>query len=133
MSNNQNNLDDLRHSCAHLLAAAVLNFWPKTKNAIGPAIENGFYYDFDFGRIKLSEDDLQKIESKMHEIVQSWEGFEHKVVSKTEAKKIFKGNPYKLELIDEFSKESQKLTIYKSGDYVDLCRGGHIKNPKKEL
>ena len=73
--NKENNLDNLRHSCAHLLAAAVLELWPNTKNTIGPAIENGFYYDFDFGKVKISESDLQKIEKKMHQIVQNWDKF----------------------------------------------------------
>lgn len=127
------NLDNLRHSCAHLLAAAVVKLWPEAKRAIGPAIENGFYYDFDFGKEKVSEEDLSKIEKEMKKILASWKGFAKQEVTKKEAEEIFKDNPYKLELINEFTKKGEKLTLYKSGNYVDLCRGGHIKNPQKEL
>ncbi|MCX6794073.1 MAG: threonine--tRNA ligase, partial [Candidatus Gottesmanbacteria bacterium] len=126
-------LDHLRHSCAHLLAAAVMDIWPRAKRTIGPAIENGFYYDFDFGDMKVSEDDFPKIEAKMLELVKTWKEFEHKEVSKTEALKLFKDNEYKKELIEEFAKEGQKLTLYQSGNYVDLCRGGHCDHPDKEL
>src|SRR3989344_334315 len=133
MSSDDKYLDNLRHSCAHLLAAAVLKLWPKTKNAIGPAIENGFYYDFDFGNVKPSEEDLPKIEKEMHKTLQNWKGFEKNEVSENQANKIFKENLYKLELIEEFAKEGKKLTTYKSGSFVDLCRGGHIENPQKEL
>src|SRR3989304_6326958 len=128
-----NKLDFLRHSCAHLLAASVIELWPNAKRTIGPAIEEGFYYDFDFGTDKISEDDLPKIEERMHKILSSWEKFEGREVSKEEAKKLYKDNPYKLELVEEFASEGQKLTTYKSGDYVDLCRGGHIDSPAGEL
>ena len=127
------NLDNLRHSCAHLLAATVTSIWPKAKPTIGPSIENGFYYDFDFGRVKISEDDLPKIEKKMHEVVQDWSGFKKNPVTKSQAKKEYQDNAYKKELIDEFSEEGKKLTIYQSGKFRDLCRGGHVDTPKKEL
>ena len=127
------NLDNLRHSCAHLLAAAILELWPNAKRTIGPAIENGFYYDFDFGKEKISEDDLAKIEAKMHEVAKDWSAFTGREVSKAEAKKLYRDNSYKLELIDEFSGEGQTLTIYKSGNYEDLCRGGHVDNPREQL
>jgi threonyl-tRNA synthetase len=127
------NLDNLRHSCAHLLAATVIDLWPKTKRTIGPAIENGFYYDFDFVDAKISESDFPKIEDKMRDIVKSWTKFERVEMDVKNAQKMYSDNQYKLELIDEFSKEGQKLTVYKSGNYEDLCRGGHIENPSKEL
>lgn len=127
------NLDNLRHSCAHLLAAAVLTLWPKTKNAIGPAIENGFYYDFDFGRVKISEEDLSKIEMEMKRIVKAWDKIERLNESIHQIKKGYKNNPYKLELIEEFERERKKVTLYKSGRFVDLCRGGHVKNPSIEI
>ncbi|MEK7112261.1 MAG: threonine--tRNA ligase [Patescibacteria group bacterium] len=130
---NEKNIDNLRHSCAHLLAAAVIDLWPKAKRTIGPAIENGFYYDFDFGTDKISEEDLPKIEKEMADILTTWKGFDGREVSISEAKELYKDNPYKLELIEEFSKEGQKLTVYKSGEYEDLCRGGHIDNPIGEL
>ena len=126
-------LENLRHSCAHLLAAAVIELWPKTKRTIGPATNDGFYYDFDFGAQKLSDEDLLKIEKKMRQILQAWKGFEGREVSLDEAKKLYKDNAYKLELIDEFSKEGQKLTVYKSGEYEDLCRGGHTDDPKESI
>ncbi len=126
-------LDSLRHSTAHLLAAAVKEFYPSAKLAIGPAIENGFYYDIDFGKRSISEEDLPKIEEKMRELISSWKSFKGREVTPTEARKIFKDNPYKKELIDEFSKEGQKITVYTSGDFVDLCRGGHTKNPSLEI
>lgn len=130
--NNQKKLDQLRHSCAHLLAAAVMELWPDTKRTIGPAIENGFYYDFDFTK-PISEEDLPKIEAKMAEILKDWRSFEREEISADEARKRFDGNRYKLELIEEFSKEGQALTIYKSGNFEDLCRGGHSENPSAEI
>jgi threonyl-tRNA synthetase len=120
-------LDHLRHSTAHLLAAAVMELWPDTKRTIGPAIENGFYYDFAFTK-PISEDDLPKIEQKMHDILTTWKGFERREVSKEEALKEYEGNEFKQELINEFASEGQTLTFYKSGNYEDLCRGGHAED-----
>lgn len=126
-------LDNLRHSTSHLLAAAVTNIWPNAKPAFGPPIEDGFYYDFDFGKEKISKNDLKRIENKMAEIVKSWDSFKRIEVTPKEAKNEFKGNEYKHELINEFSEKGQKITLYRSGDFVDLCRGGHIDNPQKEI
>ena len=133
MKKDANYLDHLRHSCAHLLAASVMDLYPKTKRTIGPSIENGFYYDFDFGKTKISEADFPKIEDKMKELVKSWQGFERLDVTKNQALDEYKGNEFKKELILEFSKDSQKLTFYKSGEYTDLCRGGHGHDPQKKL
>jgi threonyl-tRNA synthetase len=130
---NNQDLQNLRHTASHLLAAAVLAFYPKAKITLGPPVDNGFYYDIDFGSEKISEDDLLKIEQKMKELVKKWGKIEGKEISYQEAKKIFKDNPYKLELIDEIKSRGEKITIYKSGDFVDLCRGGHIDNPSKQL
>lgn len=124
-------LDHLRHSCAHLLAAAVMELWPKAKRTIGPAIENGFYYDFD--DLKVSEDDFPKIEEKMRELVKTWKQFERSEVKPDEARQLFTDNAYKKELIEEFSKDGQTLTVYTSGDYIDLCRGGHSLHPNNDL
>ncbi len=132
MKQNNEQLEHLRHSAAHLLAAAVMELWPDTKRTIGPAIEDGFYYDFEFSK-PLSEADLPNIEKKMHNIVQTWKGFERHEVTESQAKKENPGNQYKHELIDEFSKEGQKLTVYQSGTFRDLCRGGHCEHPSKEL
>jgi len=126
-------LDKLRHSTAHLLAAAVINLWPNAKPTIGPAIENGFYYDFDFGDIKISEADLSRIEEKMHELVQNWERFERQEKTAEEAYKQYKDNEYKKELIKELEKNNETITFYQSGDFIDLCRGGHVENPRQEL
>ena len=129
----KNNLDSLRHSCAHLLAKSVLEIWPGSHNAIGPAIENGFYQDFDMGEVKLTEDSLSRIEQKMREIVKTWKNFEIKEVSLDEAKKLFKHNPYKVELAKEFAGEGKKLTTNNPGNFLDLCKMGHVDNPKENL
>jgi len=125
-------LENLRHSAAHLLAAAVMKLWPDTKRTIGPAIEEGFYFDFEFSK-PITEADLPKIEEKMREILPNWKSFEKHELNAKEAKKEYQNNQYKHELIDEFSKEGQTLSFYKSGDYWDLCKGGHVENPNKEL
>ena len=129
----EKNLDSLRHSTAHLLAAAVEQLWPEVKKTIGPPIENGFYYDFDFDKIKISEEDLPNIEKKMREIAPSWSEFKRVEVSANEVKKEFKDNPYKLDLINDLVKTKEKITIYQSGNFRDLCRGGHVSHPKETL
>ncbi len=132
----QQYLNNLRHSCAHLLAAAVTELWPDTKPTIGPAIENGFYYDFDFSQSlkrALSEEDLPIIEEKMRQLLPSWDHFEKREVSPEEAKEIFKDNPYKLELIDEIVAKNEPITLYKAGNFEDLCRGGHAESPVTEI
>ncbi len=116
----------IRHSLAHLLGAAVLELYPDVKIATGPAIENGFYYDFDF-TTPITEKDLENIEQKMREIFKKWQGFEKKNISYEEAKKLFEGNPYKLELIEEYNKDGKELSTYTSGDFTDLCAGPHIE------
>ncbi len=133
MNNDKEYLDHLRHSAAHLLAAAVMELYPQTKRTIGPAIDNGFYYDFDFGDVRISEEDFPKIEAKMKEILKSWNSFEKQEVTKEQALEEYKDNEYKVELINEFASEGQSLTFYKSGNYTDLCRGGHVENPSKEI
>ena len=121
-------MENLRHSTSHLLAAAITSLWPEAKPTIGPVIENGFYYDFD--NLTISESDFPKIEEVMKKIVKSWKSFEKIEVSKNDALAEFKDNEYKNELIEEHSKDNQKLTIYQSGEFRDLCRGGHVENPQ---
>ncbi len=122
-------LDHLRHSAAHMLAAAVLELYPDTKLAIGPTIENGFYYDFKFPEgVAISENDFEKIEAKMKKIASGGHAFVRKEVSVDEAKNFEKDQPFKLELIEEFAKDSKVLTLYESGPFTDLCRGGHAAN-----
>ncbi len=128
-----NNLDNLRHSCAHLLAKAVLELYPSAHNAIGPSIENGFYQDFDMGKHIISESDLPKIEAKMREILPTWTHFEFNEVTLEEALKLFKHNPYKIELLKEFAGEGKKLLTNDPGDFLDLCKMGHIENPAREM
>ncbi|MFA6446155.1 MAG: threonine--tRNA ligase [Candidatus Paceibacterota bacterium] len=123
------NIENIRHSLAHLLAAAVQEIYPDAKNTIGPAIDNGFYYDFEF-ITPPSENDLKKIEQKMREIAKKWSDFVREEKTEKEAKDFFKNNPYKLELIGEIAKSKEPITLYKSGNFSDLCRGGHVKNMK---
>jgi threonyl-tRNA synthetase len=119
----------MRHSCAHLLAAAVLRIWPDTKLAIGPSIEDGFYYDFEFSK-PISEADLPKIEKMMRKTLKDWKAFSREDVSIADAKTREKDQPYKLELIEDFSKTSDTVSFYTSGHFTDLCRGGHIEDPQ---
>ncbi|MFC1721161.1 threonine--tRNA ligase [Patescibacteria group bacterium] len=122
-------LDDIRHSLAHLLAMAVLEKHPETKLAIGPTIENGFYYDFELPEgVSISLDALPKLTKQIKKLAQSKIDFVREDVSEDEARKLFADQPYKLELIDEITKEGGKLSVYRSGDFVDLCEGPHVEN-----
>ena len=130
MSNKDEVLARKRHSLAHALGASLIEMYPGTKLTIGPAVDDGFYYDAEMPT-PLSVDDLPKIEKKMREIAQKWSSFEKKVVSKEEALAHFKDNPYKCELIEELAKEGQEITFYQSGEFVDLCGGGHVDDMKR--
>jgi len=112
----------LRHSCAHVLAQAVKRLYPDVKLGIGPAIENGFYYDFD-KKEAFTPADLKRIEAEMKKIIKADYKFERKEISKEEAKKLFADEPYKLELIDEME---EPISVYKDGEFIDLCKGPHI-------
>jgi threonyl-tRNA synthetase len=116
-------LEIMRHSAAHVLAEAVLSIFPEAKFAIGPAIQDGFYYDFDLPR-PLTPDDLPVIEAKMREIIAADVPFSRQEVTKKKAKALFAAQPYKLELIDEIPDE--KVSLYKEGEFLDLCRGPHV-------
>ena len=116
------------HSTAHLMAYAIKRLFPATKFAIGPSIENGFYYDIDLDQ-QLSPDDLETIEKEMKAIVKEGPVFEKEVVSKEKAEAIFKDEPYKIELIEDLPADEQ-ISIYRLGDFVDLCRGPHLENVK---
>ncbi len=123
-----NNIDAIRHSLAHLLAAAVLKEFPDAKLGIGPTIDNGFYYDFELSR-SLTPDDLKTFEKSMKKMIGGKLPFSGTQVSADEAKELFKTQPFKLELIEEFAKDGKELTIYKTSDvFMDLCRGGHVEN-----
>jgi len=121
-------MESIRHSLSHIMAGAVQELYPGTKFGIGPAIENGFYYDFDL-KDPLAPEDLPKIEKKMREMIKKNLPFKKKLISKTEAKKIFKNQSYKLELIEELP--GKNVTLYESGDFLDLCKGPHIKSTKE--
>jgi threonyl-tRNA synthetase len=118
------NLDVFRHSTAHLFAHAVAELYPNAKPTIGPSVEEGFYYDF--ADLPITPADFPKIEKKMQEIAAKNYKFEKSELSPAEAKKMFKNNKFKLEMIDEFLKAGDKLTAYKDGDFIDLCKGPHV-------
>ncbi|WP_041454444.1 threonine--tRNA ligase [Anaerolinea thermophila] len=131
----------VRHSCSHIMAQAVLELFPNAKYAIGPAIEDGFYYDFDLPRT-LTPEDLEHIEKRMKEIIKGNHDFIRQEVSAEEARQIFKDQPYKLELIDGLEKgevdedgnpleEKPVISIYKHDKFVDLCRGPHVANTRE--
>ncbi len=121
--------DVLNHSCAHLLASAVKELYPNVLFGVGPAIEEGFYYDMDLDEVKLTEEDLTKIEKKMRSLAEAAMAIERKEVSKEEALELFKNDKYKTELISELP-ENEVITIYSQGAFTDLCRGPHVANTK---
>lgn len=120
----------LHHSSAHILALAILRLYPNVKLTIGPAIENGFYYDLDTEK-PITEEDFEKIEDEAKKIISEKIPFKRFDVSYNEAKEIFKDNPYKIEMIEDLKKEDQKITYYTLGDFKDLCRGPHLKHSGK--
>lgn len=121
----------LRHSCSHVMAEAVQELWPDTQVTIGPAIENGFYYDFA-RKEPFTTDDFIKIEEKMHEIIKRDEKIERIVMPREEAIKFFKnkGEHYKVEIIEDLP-EGETITLYRQGNYTDLCRGPHVPSTSK--
>ena len=122
-------LETLRHSTSHVMAEAVKELFPDVLLAIGPSIETGFYYDFDMPH-KLTEEDLPKIEEKMREIVDRDEKFERQEIAKAEAIKQMKqaGEIYKVEILNDIPDD--KVSFYKNSNFIDLCRGPHIKSTK---
>jgi len=141
MENKNNKLDILRHSTSHILASAVLDMFPEAKFGIGPTVEGGFYYDFDLPRTLIPED-LPILEEKIRAIIKQNLAFEKKQIDVKKAQELFKKakQPYKVELIKDLVKEEKatlrqaqgkKVTIYKTGNFVDLCRGPHIDSTGK--
>ena len=122
-------LELLRHSTAHVMAAALVDLYGDVKFGVGPAIENGFYYDVKLDRT-LSSDDFEAIEKRMAEIVEAAEPFERKVVTRAEALEMFADQPFKVELISELPEE-ETITTYTIGSFTDLCRGPHLPNTSK--
>lgn len=124
-------LQIVRHSCAHVMAEAILNLYPGTKIAIGPAIDNGFYYDFDFPEgIKFTETDFPAVEKEMRKILAGNHEFIRKEVSKEEALKLFADQDYKVELINDLPADAT-ITTYEQDGYLDLCRGPHVATTKE--
>ena len=122
-------IETVRHSLAHVMAAAVQKLYPDVKFAGGPAIENGFYYDFDTEH-RFSEEDFAKIEKEMRELIKSNGRFEQRFVSLDEAKGLFKFQPYKMEWLNEYYAAGEQLSIYTFRDFTDLCRGPHVESSK---
>jgi len=130
----QQQLEHKRHTLAHLLAAAVVEQYPHAKLTLGPAIDNGFYYDIDFsGGESPKEEDLKSIQKSMKKLINKWTEFTHAEVTADAARERFAGNEFKLELIDEIESKGEAITLYTCGDFTDLCRGGHVDNPKEEI
>ena len=123
------NLEMLNHSCAHLLAHAVKHLYPEVRFWVGPAIETGFYYDMDLGINVVTEEDLEKIEREMKKIAKSDKRITRLELSKEEALEMFKDNPYKIELIENIP-EGETISAYKQDDFIDLCRGPHMPTTK---
>lgn len=127
-------LANKRHTLAHLLAAAVLEKYPHAKLTLGPAIDNGFYYDIDFSGGEAPGDaDLKDLQKSMKKILNKWTEFTHEEVSAERAREHFAGNQFKLELINEIESKGETITLYTCGGFTDLCRGGHCEHPKDEL
>ncbi len=122
-------IEMIRHSLAHVMAAAVQKLHPDVKFAGGPAIENGFYYDFDTD-YRFSEEDFEKIEKEMRELIKSNGKFEQRIVKLDEAKQIFADQPYKMEWLNEYDAAGEDLSIYTFRDFTDLCRGPHVESSK---
>jgi threonyl-tRNA synthetase len=131
----------IRHSAAHVMAQAVLEFYPGTKYTIGPPVENGFYYDFDLPQ-PIALEDLEKIEKRMRQIIAAGHSFVKKIVSAEEARQVFKDQPYKLELIDGLEKGGldeygnpldvkPEISLYQSDTFTDLCRGPHVETTRQ--
>ena len=139
MSEENKNLDFKRHTLAHLLAAATLVDYPHAKLTLGPAIDNGFYYDIDFSEGDTpGDEDLKKIQKNMKKMLGAWTSFEHREVSADEAREVFVGNEFKTEMINELEEKGETITLYTAGagtkaEFTDLCRGGHSENPAEEI
>ena len=123
-------LSVLNHSCAHLLAQAVKHLYPNAMFWVGPVIEDGFYYDIDLGDVTLTEEDLPKIEKEMKKISKDGKKIIRNEISKEEALKEFKDDPYKVDLISRMDEDTTIISTYSQGDFTDLCRGPHVDNVK---
>ena len=125
----EESLNMLNHSCAHLLAQAVKHLYPNAKFWVGPVIEEGFYYDIDLGDEVIKEEDLPKIEKEMKKCAKDNKRIVRKELSKEEALEMFKDDPYKIDLIERMN-DGETITCYTQGDFTDLCRGPHVESTK---
>ena len=124
-------LNKLNHSCAHLLAQAITHLYPHAKFWVGPAIEEGFYYDIDLGDDVIKEEDLEKIEKEMKKCAKDGKNIVRHELTKKEALEKFKDDPYKLDLISRMDDDEEVISCYTQGDFTDLCRGPHVDNTKE--
>ena len=122
-------LETLNHSCAHMMAHAVKHLWPQAKFWVGPVVEEGFYYDIDLGDYTIKDEDLAKIEKEMKKIAKDGKRIVRVEISREEALEQFKDDPYKVDLISRME-EGTNISMYTQGDYTDLCRGPHVDNEK---
>jgi threonyl-tRNA synthetase len=132
------NLEHNRHTLAHILAKAIVDAYPHAKLTLGPAIDTGFYYDVDFsGGVTPGDAELKDLQKAMKKLLNTWSEWSHREVSPEEARTIFAGNPFKLELIDEIAAKGEPITLYTCGtgksEFTDLCRGGHAENPARDI
>ena len=123
-------LNVLNHSCAHLMAQAVKHLFPEAKFWVGPVIEDGFYYDIDLGDEKITDETLEKIEKEMKKISKDGKRIVRHELSREEALEMFKGDPYKIDLINNME-EGSIISCYTQGDFTDLCRGPHVESVKE--
>ncbi|MCR4567536.1 MAG: threonine--tRNA ligase [Pseudobutyrivibrio sp.] len=123
-------LNTLNHSCAHMMAQAVKHLYPNAKFWVGPVVEEGFYYDMDLGDVMLTDEDITKIEKEMKKVAKSGCKIYRREISKAEALEMFKDDPYKIDLINNMDESEQTISCYDQGDFTDLCRGPHVDNVK---
>ena len=119
-------LETLNHSCAHMMAHAVKHLWPQAKFWVGPVVEEGFYYDIDLGDYTIKDEDLARIEKEMKKIAKDGKRIVRVEISREEALEQFKDDPYKVDLISRME-EGTNISMYTQGDYTDLCRGPHVE------
>ena len=123
-------LNTLNHSCAHMMAQAVKHLYPNAKFWVGPVVEEGFYYDMDLGDVMLTDEDIAKIEKEMKKVAKTGAKIYRREISKAEALEMFKDDPYKIDLINNMDESTQTISCYDQGDFTDLCRGPHVDNVK---
>ena len=124
-------LNKLNHSCAHMMAQAIKHLWPEAKFWVGPVVETGFYYDVDLGDKVITDDDIEAISKEMKKIAKDGKRIVRNEISKDEALKLFKEDPYKIDLIERMDDNEQVISTYTQGDFTDLCRGPHVDSVKE--